>query len=108
MIFIMLIRYQETNNSICTHEPGLGINGKDIRSVKRSLNMHSWKRNLTKLKMAMSQKQDPKEKYIALFLDKRFLDTINKNCENGATWEESSGTSIKQVVPLTRLCSTWM
>lgn len=83
---------QETNNSMCTHGPGLGINERSARSVKRSLSTHLWKRKLAKLKMVMSQKQDPKRKTITLLLDKKFLDIIKKNHENETTWYESIGT----------------
>lgn len=87
MVIIVLIRCQDTNNSMCIHGQGLGINERDVRSVKRSLSTQLWKRKHAELKMAMPQKQDPSPpKKTALLLDKKFLDIINKKYENGTNW----------------------
>lgn len=49
-----LIPYQETNHSVSTHEPGLGIHERGARPVKISVSAHLWERKFAKLKLVMS------------------------------------------------------
>lgn len=81
-----LIPYQETNHSVSTHEPGLGIHERGARPVKISVSAHLWERKFAKLKLVMSQKQDLKRKTTALLINKKLLDA--ENHEDEATWCE--------------------
>lgn len=49
-----LIPYQETNHSVSTHEPGLGIHERGARPVKISVSAHLWERKFAKFKLVMS------------------------------------------------------
>ena len=54
MVSNILIPHEETNHSVSTNEPGLGIHERGARPVKISLSAHLWERKFAKLKLVMS------------------------------------------------------
>lgn len=81
-----LIPYQETNHSVSTHEPGLGIHERGARPCQDICECTFMGKKICKIKTSDVLEARPKKKTTALLINKKLLDV--ENHENEATWCE--------------------